>query len=177
MFESFLTIVREQGLRVPSDYVVLLTTLAMLQGVAKHMAPDYRLTDTVAAYARSAVGGRLSPEQLVTGAHRTLARYKHLLDDLPVGLSRALRRASEGEFRVAVRPSDYDRLLDRLRDLVIPVCLTVLLAAFVVGSSVIVALQPGSTTAGVGGAMLATVTAVTVLWMITLLVGYRRRRR
>jgi ubiquinone biosynthesis protein len=176
LVESFLTIVREQGLRVPSDYVVLLTTLAMLQGVAKHMAPDYRITDTVAAYAHSAVSGRLSPEQLVTEAHRTLARYKHLLDDLPVGLSRALRRASEGEFRVAVRPSDYDRLLDRLRDLVIPICFTVLLAAFVVGSSVIVALQSGSTTA-VGGAMLATVTAVTVLWMITLLVGHRRRRR
>ena len=75
-----------------------------------------------------------------------------------------------------MRPSDYDRLLDRLRDLVIPICLTVLLAAFVVGSSVIVALQSGSATA-VGGAMLATVTAVTVLWMITLLVGHRRRRR
>jgi ubiquinone biosynthesis protein len=150
----------------------------MLQGVAKHLAPDYRLTDTVAAYAHSAVGGRLSPEQLLTGAHRTMARYKHLLDDLPVGLSRALRRASEGEFRVAVRPSGYDRLLDRLRDLVIPVCFTVLLAAFVVGSSVIVALRPGSTTAGVvGEAMLAIATVVAVLWMIALLLGYRRRRR
>ena len=113
LFDAFLTMVREQGLAIPSDYVVLLTTLAMLEGVAKHMAPDYRLTDTVAAYAHSAVDGRLSPEQLMTGAHRTMARYKHLLDDLPVGLSRALRRASEGEFRVAVRPTDYDRLLDR----------------------------------------------------------------
>jgi ubiquinone biosynthesis protein len=177
LFESFLTIVREQGLRVPSDYVVLLTTLAMLQGVAKHMAPDYRLTDTVAAYARSAVGGRLSPEQFVTGAHRTMARYKHLLDDLPVGLSRALRRASEGEFRVAVRPSGYDRLLDRLRDLVVPVCFTVLLAAFVVGSSVIVAKQPGNAAGVAGEAMLAVATAVAVLWMIALLLGRRRRRR
>ena len=67
LFEAFLTMVREQGLRVPSDYVVLLTTLAMLEGVAKDMAPDYRLTDTVAAYARSAVGGRLSPEQFGLG--------------------------------------------------------------------------------------------------------------
>ena len=177
LFESFLTIVREQGLRVPSDYVVLLTTLAMLQGVAKHMAPDFRLTDTVAAYARSAVGDRLSPEQLMTGAHRTMARYKHLLDDLPVGLSRALRRASEGEFRVAVRPSDYDRLLDRLRDLVMPLCFTVILAALIVGSSIIVALRPGNTTADVvGGAMLAVTTAVAVFWMITLLLSRRRHR-
>ena len=177
LFESFLTIVREQGLRVPSDYVVLLTTLAMLQGVAKHMAPDFRLTDTVAAYARSAVGDRLSPEQLMTGAHRTMARYKHLLDDLPVGLSRTLRRASEGEFRVAVRPSDYDRLLDRLRDLVMPLCFTVILAALIVGSSIIVALRPGNTTADVvGGAMLAVTTAVAVFWMITLLLSRRRHR-
>ncbi len=77
-----------------------------------------------------------------------------------------------------MRPSGYDRLLDRLRDLVIPVCFTVLLAAFVVGSSVIVALRPGSTTASVvGEAMLAIATVVAVFWMIALLLGYRRRRR
>jgi ubiquinone biosynthesis protein len=177
LFESFLTIVREQGLRVPSGYVVLLTTLAMLQGVAKDMAPDYRLTDTVTAYARSAVGGRLSPEQFMTGAHRTLARYKHLLDDLPVGLSRALRRASEGEFRVAVRPSDYDRLMDRLSDLVARLSITVLLAAFAVGSSVIVALQPGKVIDTMAEVLLAIATVATVWWMISLLLGNRRRRR
>ena len=106
-----------------------------------------------------------------------MARYKHLLDDLPVGLSRALRRASEGEFRVAVRPSDYDRLLDRLRDLVMPLCFTVVLAALIVGSSIIVALRPGNTTADVvGGAMLAVTTAVAVFWMITLLLSRRRHR-
>jgi ubiquinone biosynthesis protein len=177
LFETFLTIVREQGLTIPSDYILLLTTLAMLEGVAKHMAPDYRLTDTVAAYARSAVGGRLSPEQLVTGAQRTLARYKHLLDDLPVGLSRALRRASEGEFRLAVRPSDYDRLMDRLSDLVARLSFTVLLAAFAVGSSVIVALQPGKTVATMAEVLLAIATVATVWWMFSLLLGYRRRRR
>ena len=72
--------------------------------------------DTVADYARSSLPGRLGPEQLKKAALRTLSRYTHLLDDLPVGLSRALRRASEGEFRVAVRPSDYERLVDRLSD-------------------------------------------------------------
>ena len=117
------------------------------------------------AYARSAVNGRLSPEQLTTGAHRTLARYKHLLDDLPVGLSRALRRASEGEFHVAVRPSDYDRLLDRLhRDASL---FTVLLAALVIGSSVIVALRPGNAAAdGMGETILAIAPSVAVCWMI-----------
>ena len=87
---------------------------------------------------------RLDPEQLKKAALRTLTRYTHLFDDLPVGISRALRRASEGEFRVAVRPSDYDRLMDRLSDLVVRLSLTLLLAAFVVGFSIIVALQPGN---------------------------------
>jgi hypothetical protein len=87
------------------------------------------------------------------------------------------RRASEGEFRVAVRPSDYDRLLDRVRDLVMPLCFTVILAALIIGSSIIVALQPGNTTAEVGGgAMLAVATVVAVFWMIALLLSRRRHR-
>jgi ubiquinone biosynthesis protein len=103
LFESFLTVVREQGLQVPSDYVVLLTTLAMLQRVAKHMATDYRLTDTVAAYALSR-RWRLSPEQLMRGAHRTWRATSICLDDLPVGLSRAAA-TGEASSALAVRPS------------------------------------------------------------------------
>ena len=95
-----------------------------------------------------------------------------------MGISRALRRASEGEFRVAVRPSDYDRLVDRLSDLVARLSFTILLAAFVVGFSIIVALQPGdrSLTPWLKS-LLAIATVVTVWWMISLLLGYRRRRR
>ena len=70
---------------MPTEYVVLLTTLAVLEGVAKHMAPDYRLTDTVADYVRSSLPGRIDPEQLKKAALRTLARYTHLFDELPVG--------------------------------------------------------------------------------------------
>ena len=177
LFDSFLTLVRAQGLRIPSEYVVLLTTLGALEGVAKQLAPDFRLTDTVAAYVRSSLPERFGPDQFKKKAVRTLARYGHLLDDLPVGLSRTLRRASEGEFRVAVRPSDYERLLDRLNDLVVRISFTVLLAAFVVGSSIIVALQPGGGLVDVmAQGLLAVACCVAVWWMIGLLLGRRRRR-
>jgi ubiquinone biosynthesis protein len=178
VLDRTLTVVREQGLRMPSEYVVLLTTLAVLEGVAKYMAPDYRITDTVAAYARSVLPSRLDPERLKKTALRTLGRYTHLLDELPVSLSRTLRRASEGEFRLAVRPSDYDRLLDRLNDLVVRLSFTVLLAAFVVGFSVIVALQPANRAVEVMAvAVLVIAIVATVSWMVTLLLSYRRRRR
>ena len=178
LFGGFLTLVREQGLRIPSEYVVLLTTLGTLEGVAKQMAPDCRLTDTVAAYVRSALPERFGPEQLKKRAMRTFVRYAHLLDELPVGLSRTLRRASEGEFRVAVRPSGYDRLLDRLGDLVVRVSFTVLLAAFVVGSSIIVALQPGNRLVdAMAQGLLAVASCVAVWWMVGLLFSRRRRRR
>ena len=178
VFNGVMTVVREQGLRIPTDYVVLLTTLAALEGVAKHMAPDYRLTDTVAAYARSTLSSRVSPDQLKKVALRTLSRYTHLLDDLPVGISRTLRRASEGEFRVAVRPSDYDPLVDRLGDLVERLALTILLAAFVVGFSIIVAQQPGNGIVSVMADIVLVVASVlTAWWMVSLLLSNRRRRR
>ena len=172
------TVVREQGLHMPSEYVVLLTTLAVLEGVAKHIAPDYRLTDTVAAYARSVAASRLDPEQLKKTALRTLGRYTHLLGRAAGRVSRALRRASEGEFRMAVRPSDYDRLLDRLSDLVVRLSLSLLLAAFVVGFSIIVALQPDNRAIDVmAETVLIVASGFTVVWMVSLVIGYRRRKR
>jgi ubiquinone biosynthesis protein len=142
------------------------------------MAPDYRLTDTVAAYARSVLPSRLDPERLKKTALRTLGRYTHLLDELPVSLSRTLRRASEGEFRVAVRPSDYERLLDRLNEVVVRFSFTILLAAFVVGFSVIVALQPANRTVEAMAVIVLVIAVVaTVSWMVTLLLSFRRRWR
>jgi len=178
VFERLFAVVREQDLRMPTEFVVLLTTLAVVEGVAMKIAPDYRLTDTVAAYAGTAMPERLSPDQLKQVAVRTLARYTHLLDDLPVGVSRALRRASEGEFRMAVRPSDYDRFLDRVSDLVVRLSLSILLAAFVVGFSVIVALQPDNRAVNASAeAVLFVATVFTLWWMISLVLGYRRRKR
>jgi len=178
LFDSILTVVREQGLRMPTEYVVLFTTLGVLEGVAKHMAPDYQLNDTVEAYARSVLPDRFDPERLKQAALRTLSRYVHLLEDLPVGLSRTLRRASEGEFRVAVRPSDYDRLVDRLDGLVVRLSFTLLLAAFVVGFSIIVALQPGNRAFKLlAVAVLFVAIVVTVWWMGSLLLRSRRHRR
>jgi ubiquinone biosynthesis protein len=178
VFQRLLDVMREQGLHVPSEFVVLLTTLAVVEGVAMNIAPDYRLTDTVAAYAGKALPDRMDPEYIKKVVLRTLGRYTHLLDDLPVGVSRALRRASEGEFRMAVRPSDYDKFLDRLSDLVVRLALSLLLAAFVIGFSIIVALQPDNRAVDVmAETVLAVATGFTIVWMISLVFGFRRRRR
>jgi ubiquinone biosynthesis protein len=178
VFQRLLDVMREQDLHVPSEFVVLLTTLAVVEGVAMNIAPDYRLTDAVAAYAGKAMPDRLDPEHLKKMAMRTLGRYTHLLEDLPVGVSRALRRASEGEFRMAVRPSDYDRFLNRVSDLVVRLALSLLLAAFVIGFSIIVALQPENRAIDLMAETVLTVaTGFTVVWMISLVLGYRRRKR
>ena len=177
VFQRLLDVMREQGLRVPSEFVVLLTTLAVVESVAMNIAPDYRLTDTVAAYAGKSAPDRLDPDRLKQAVVRTLSRYTHLLDDLPVGVSRALRRASEGEFRMAIRPSDYDRFLDRVSDLVVRLALSLLLAAFVVGFSVIVALQPENRAIDLmADTVLIVASGFAVVWMVSLVVGYRRRR-
>jgi len=140
------------------------------------MAPDCHLTGTVAAYARSVPPSRLDPERLKKAALRTLSRCTHLLEDLRVGLSRTLRRASEGEFRLAVRPSDHDRLVDRLDELVVRLSFTLLLAAFVVGFSIIVALQPGNRALNILAVVVLVAAIGATAWrMITLLFRARRR--
>lgn len=137
-----------------------------------------KLADTVSTYAGATLPDRLAPDRLKQAALRTLARHARLLDDLPVGISRALRRASEGEFRLAVRPSEYDRFLDRVSDLAVRLSLSVLLAAFVVGFSVIVALQPDNRAVNATAeVVLVVATVVATWWMTSLVLGYRRRKR
>jgi len=73
----------------------------------------------------------LGPQSWAREISRAFRRYRRLLGDLPVSLTRALRRASEGEFRLAVRPEHYEELIRGLEEVANRLAFALLLSAFV----------------------------------------------
>jgi hypothetical protein len=59
---------------------------------------------------------RLGPEALVQMARRALIRHRRLFEEMPILVDHALRRAGDGEFRIAIRVADdeFSRRLERI---------------------------------------------------------------
>ena len=128
---GMLNALRAQRLKMPARFVVLLTTVGVLEGVARNLSPGFDLIAEVKNHLQDlmkASSQMNSPTQIFM---RWIQQYGMLVDEMPVSLSRAMRRAAEGEFRVAVRPVDYDVMFDRIEALVDRIAFAIVTAAFI----------------------------------------------
>jgi len=103
LVQRLLTMRRDHQLHLPPELTVLLTTLGMVDGVAGQIDPAYRVVDVAKPFAKKLLPEQFGPERIIRASLRSVRAYGRLIDVLPVPITRVLRRAGEGEFRVSAR--------------------------------------------------------------------------
>jgi ubiquinone biosynthesis protein len=116
VFESMFELIRRERLSMPHDLAILFVTLGTLEAVAVELDPSFRLTEAIEPLAQRLMPDRLGPEALVQMARRALIRHRRLFEEMPILVDHALRRAGDGEFRIAMRVADdeFSRRLERI---------------------------------------------------------------
>jgi ubiquinone biosynthesis protein len=173
-----LATIRKHRLGLPGDIAVLLTTLGVLEGVARQIDPEFAVIDAAKPFAQHVLMKSFGPQAWPHELMRALRRYRKLLEDLPVALTRALRRASEGEFRVAIRPEHYEDAMRGLTEMVNRLAFAILVAAFVLAFAYISAQTAlADWIQWAAGAVLG-LSALLALWLLlSIVVAIVRRRR
>lgn len=173
-----LATMREHRLKVPGEIVQLLATLAVLEGVATQISPGFALLEAATPHARRLLIKSFGPHAWRHELWRALRRYRKLLEELPVSLSRTLRRAGEGEFRLAVRPDAYEDALRGLQDMADRLALAILMAAFVLAFAYITS-QPNlpDWIRYITGFVLTASAVLAISLLVSILLALRRRRR
>lgn len=111
---DLLRLMRDHQLSASSELTVLFATLGVLEGVAVQLDPSFRMVDAARPFARKLMPERYGPDRILRASLRSARAYVRLFDQLPVHTTRALRRLSQGEFKIAVRPARYEAFVDRL---------------------------------------------------------------
>ena len=130
--EELFTIVRRHRLRMPAELVLMLKTLAMNEGVGRHLDPDFNASAVAAPFVRQAMRRRLRPSAWEPELRRGLTDLARMGLDLPGQVRRLTRRLDRGELTVRFRPDEIDEPLRRLDAMVNRLALAVLVAAFVI---------------------------------------------
>lgn len=134
--EGLFEAVRKYRLAVPGQIVMLLTVIGVLDGVSSQLSGGrFTIAEVARPLAQKLLPQEFGPEHLKAHFSRWGRRYAAFLEDLPVSLSRVLRRAGEGEIRMAVRPEKYDRMVDRFETIVNRLCVALMLSALIIGMS------------------------------------------
>ena len=142
LINEVLDLVRNHHLALSSELAMLLTTLVVLEGLGRLLDPEFDFVAVTTPFARKIVSARLSPQALSRNLTQSLRRIASMGKEIPESLTRLLRRAGQGEFRVAVHPVGFDPIINRLEEVANRLAFALVVAAFVVGLSMMLAQTP-----------------------------------
>jgi ubiquinone biosynthesis protein len=166
LMQSLLKLMRDHQLQVPPELTVLLTTLGVLEGVAIQIDPAFRMIDATKPFARKLMPERYSPGHILKASLRSARAYGRFFDQLPVHATRALRRVAEGEFRVAVRPDNYEALVDRLTGGAYLLAYALIVGALIVGFTFLVGRQNLTQLERIGYRVVLFAAIASVIWFV-----------
>jgi len=137
LVEEIMRIIFEYQLKVPSEFTLLLKTLAVLEGVGLSLDPQFNLVESIKPFTARIVREKFSFEGISSNLLRTLRQTNNLIFDLPQAINRLIKKAIEGNLRMEFEPQGFESIMSQLREMVDRISFTILVASFVVGFSLI----------------------------------------
>jgi len=149
LFGEFSDIIRRHDVIVPRDMVMLIKAFSTVGSVTSKLDPNLNLLELLQPRLKRAFRERLSPGAF---AHGTALAGWHLLSiarRAPAQLRQVTRRLSAGGWRLDVRHENIDRVIRELDRSSNRLAFSVVIAAIIVGSSVVVSAATELTLLGV----------------------------
>jgi len=137
-----MSLIGKRGLTLDSEFALLLTTLATIQGLGTAIDPDFHFVESVTPFARRIIEEQVRPENIMAGFLGSFRRSIRALQKMPDTVNRALKRVADGDLRVTVRPSGFDPLMARVEEAADRLAFALVVSAFVIGFSWLLAGTP-----------------------------------
>ncbi|HEY7381213.1 MAG TPA: AarF/ABC1/UbiB kinase family protein [Gaiella sp.] len=128
------------NLQLPTRFVTLDKAIATLGAVGVELYPGFNVFEVARPYAKQLMAERLSPARLAVRAQREARELANVARELPYQLHDVLEDARSGRFEFTIHNPGIDHLEERLDHAVNRVVVGLVVAAGLVGSSIIGAL-------------------------------------
>jgi ubiquinone biosynthesis protein len=148
MLAEVTRILREHRLALPSDLALLIKAFISLEGMGRGLDPDFHMASEAQPLLRQVVRARYRPRALAVRGIEALRGTLSSAGQLPQSLARLLRRASRGQIHVAIEVAHLKRTADRLDRAASRVSLALIIAALIIGSSIVMTVGGGPTLLG-----------------------------
>jgi ubiquinone biosynthesis protein len=125
-------------INLPNELWLLIKSLAMMEGVAIRLDPDFDIFEVFKPYLRHFVLGTVSPESIGPAALKAATEWAELVGLFPRVGYQLLRNVEQGGLEFSMEHKGLNLALSRLDRLVSRLALSILLAALIIGLALIV---------------------------------------
>lgn len=148
MLADVTTILREHRLALPADLALLIKAFISLEGMGRGLDPGFRMAEEALPMLRQVLRARYTPRALSARAWNTLRGALATAERLPHDVSRALRNLRRGRMQLHIDLAHLKRVGDQLDRAANRLALALVIAAMIVGSSIVMTVKGGPTLFG-----------------------------
>jgi ubiquinone biosynthesis protein len=141
-------VLREHHLALPGDLAMMAKVLVTLEGMGRRLDPDFDMAGEAAPFLRQVLLARYAPGALAQRGTRALADSIGLLAALPSELRQLLRAAKRGRMNVNLDVARLDGFGKRVEHSTNRLAVSLVVAALIVGSSIVMTVSGGPTLFG-----------------------------
>ncbi|HVP57706.1 MAG TPA: AarF/ABC1/UbiB kinase family protein [bacterium] len=166
--DQVIRLLRHYHLHVPRHYVWLARVVTMIENTSRRLDPGFNLAEYSRPFVRRMLLGHLRPRETARKMRLAAADFVQLMNELPYDSRAILKQLKEGQFKVQMEPVGTEPSWAGLGRIFNRVVIAIIVAALVVGSSIIFhsglpPLVSGVPVIGLSGFILATLLGIWVI--------------
>jgi ubiquinone biosynthesis protein len=150
IFVELTDLLRRHEVRLPRDFVLLGKSLVTVGGIIQHLDPNLNLLALMRPMVRQMVADRFAPPRLLRAAGISGWHLLSIFRNAPRQLRDILRRVSRGPMQVNIRHENLDHLANEIDRAGNRLAIAVVIAATIIGSSMLVSFEPAADIAVLG---------------------------
>ncbi|HET7794046.1 MAG TPA: AarF/UbiB family protein [Rhizobacter sp.] len=143
MLTDVTEILRRHQLSLPSDLALLIKAFVSVEGMGRGLDPDFHMAAEALPLLKRAMRARYQPKAIARRSWQSLSRMAGLLAAVPDDLARLLRNVRHGGVQVHIEVRHLDRVGDQLDRAASRLTVGLVVAALIVGSSIVMTVRGG----------------------------------
>jgi len=143
MMSDLMALLRDHKLILPADLALLTRAYIILDGLGRHLDPDFNTLVFAAPYVQKIMMERYRPEAIAKRGWRNLIGVADLLSSLPKDLRKLLRASRKGAIQVDITVRRLDHYVNNIDNAISRLTMGIVTAALIIGSSIIMTVRGG----------------------------------
>jgi ubiquinone biosynthesis protein len=148
MLADVTALLRDHHLALPADMALLIKAFITLDGMGRSLDPTFHMTTEALPLLKRVARERYRPQAVAQRGWATLRRTLAVAEQLPHDVSRLLRNARRGRVHVGIELAHLKRVGDQIDRAANRLTMALVIAALIIGSSIVMTVQGGPTLFG-----------------------------
>jgi ubiquinone biosynthesis protein len=134
---DFTEIITNYRIKFHPDLLLLAKAFVTIEGMGRRLDPDFDMTVHLRPLVEKEIKDRLSPKNAMKFLHGNVSSYINLFRTLPKDLKEILNRINRDKFKIDLEHRGLDRFIRELDKSINRLSSSMIIAALIVGSSIV----------------------------------------